>query len=55
MEPASLMSATSQAGHIGFGAGFVEEHQSLGWQFFLKLLPKASLLKEISAILFAGP
>lgn len=51
----ALSGSSSQPCHVGLGARFIQEDETLGWPFLLLLLPESAFFAQVSAILFAGP
>ena len=47
--------ASPQTGHIRFGPGFVEEHESVRVESALLHTPEGTLLGYVRTLLFAGP
>jgi len=53
--PSSTLGPSSQASHVGFGPGFIEENEAVQVKRRLKLAPPHAGLFYIGSILLAGP
>jgi hypothetical protein len=52
--PLAAWCPPASAGHLGRGAGLVDEDQTLRFQIRLRLEPGPAPAQDVSALLFAG-